>query len=104
MDKVSIAEFESQWMGRRVDVPVRLVRRSDHTGDWQSIAKCWEERAIPVSGWVVGVRWVQNGRTQYIDREVGWAWYSHGVVPAALVATSARTTPILVPLRMVTRG
>ena len=100
---MNITDFETKWMGRRVMVPTRLVRVQEGalsaSGRWLGVDKTWVEHKEEVAGWVVGVRWLTSGRSVHIGYEEGYAWrQTGGSIPAALIATSARTKPIHVPL------
>lgn len=56
--QVNIKEFSEKWMGKYVTVTKKYV---DKYGGMSS-KRTWEAIETPaINGWVVGIRWLQNG-------------------------------------------
>ena len=91
---INMGEWDRKWMGRRVTMPRRLVRTETKRGVYR-----WLPESVPVSGVVVGLRWLQISKREWAGIEDGGCcWQSHGTVPVVMIAESPVRKPVPVPL------
>ena len=101
---MNIKDFERDWMGKRVTFACCLrrttVSKTESSCDVRF--KQWDLTQRSGAGWVTGVRWVANGRMDWVGEDEGWAWTTESSQPAAMVVTSAMIKPLFVPIESLT--
>lgn len=100
---MKLKDFAAKWMGKVVTFDRKLVR--DEKLDKGMNINHWQEEAcVATSGWVVGVRWLQQGYRDF-EPEYGHTWTPTGKsTPAVLVVPWPTMKGVPVPLEALTLG
>ena len=88
-------------MGARVCVSAKMVRREKWSNEYGGRFNKWWERkdlAEPVTGWVVGIRMIQDGFTIPGSEDEGPEWRQRAQHQVVLVSVGPRHNPIRVPI------